>query len=188
MIVVDAQRAFFIDGRVVANATAVIQHIADLIRRARLAGALVVHLQNFGPYDAIDAPGTAGWELVTLVVEGPTESVIRKSSDDGFDGTGLAALLDAGSVRRLAICGVTSEMCVSATARSALARGLDVVVPHDAHSTYDIEAVPGMSEAIPAAHVARAAEWALGDQVEIVARAADVNFTQVPSPTTTIEQ
>ena len=106
-------------------------------------------------------------ELVTLVVQGPTESVIRKSSDDGFHGTGLAALLDAGSVQRPAICGVTSEMCVSATARSALARGLDVVIPHDAHSTYDIEAVPGMSDAIPAAHIARAAEWALGAQVEI---------------------
>lgn len=61
MIVVDAQRAFFIDEGVVANPATVGEGIADLIRRARLARAMVAHLQNDGPAGAIDAPGTAGW-------------------------------------------------------------------------------------------------------------------------------
>jgi hypothetical protein len=41
-----------------------------------------------------------------------------------------------------------SEMCVQATARTALARGYRVVLPHDAHGTYNVPAVPGVSEEI----------------------------------------
>ncbi len=60
---------------------------------------------------------------------GPRETVIRKTEDDGFAGTGLGALLDDAGVEALALCGVLSEMCVSATARTALARDFRVGVP-----------------------------------------------------------
>lgn len=40
------------------------------------------------------------------------------------------------------MAGLLSEMCVSATVRSALARGLQVVLVHDAHATYDLEEIP----------------------------------------------
>lgn len=68
-------------------------------------------------------------------------------------------------------------MCILATARTALDRGYRVVLPHDAHSTYDIPAMPEIGDVVPAAAVSRVAEWALGDEIEIVARAADVRFT-----------
>ena len=41
------------------------------------------------------------------------------------------------------ICGALSEMCVSATARGALARQLKVVIAHDAHGSHD---VPGLDD------------------------------------------
>ncbi|SCK59861.1 Amidases related to nicotinamidase [Streptomyces sp. SceaMP-e96] len=44
------------------------------------------------------------------------------------------------------LCGVLSEMCVSATARTALARDFRVVLPHDARATYDIPTAPGISQ------------------------------------------
>ena len=72
-------------------------------------------------------------------------------------------------MRRVAVCGVLSEMCVSATARGALARGLGVVLPHDGHSTYDLDD-------IPAATVARVAEHALGDEPDLVVSTTDVTF------------
>jgi nicotinamidase-related amidase len=103
--------------------------------------------------------------------------VVRKADDDGFDGTPLGDLLTGAGVRSLAVCGVLSEMCVSATARTALEHGYRVVLPHDGHATYDIPAAPGISERVPAAMSSRAAEWALGDGVEILPRAADVTFT-----------
>jgi streptothricin hydrolase len=71
-------------------------------------------------------------------------------------------------------------MCVSATARSALDRGLAVVLPHDAHSTHGIPVLPGIAPAVPAAMVARVAEWALGDQIELPATGRDVLFIAAP--------
>jgi len=103
--------------------------------------------------------------------------VLRKTVDAPFRETRLAELLTAHAVTRLAVCGVLSEFCVSAAARACLERDLGVVLPHDAHATYDVPAGPG-SPGVPAALASRAAEWALGDEVEIVAAAAEVRFAQ----------
>jgi nicotinamidase-related amidase len=134
---------------------------------------LVVHLQNDGLPGTPDEPGTPSWELHFSPAAG--EPVVRKSEDDGFSGTPLGTLLESHAVKRLAICGLMSEMCVAATARTALARSYGVVLPHDAHATFDVPAGPG-SDPVPAALASRAAEWSLGDEVEIVASWSDVPF------------
>ncbi|MFF7246871.1 isochorismatase family protein [Embleya sp. NPDC008237] len=177
LLVVDVQMAFVTGAGAVPDAERVVERAAMLIARARASGALVVHLQNDGPVGADDETGTPGWELRLPVEAGPREVVIRKTEDDGFDGTPLADLLTRAGVAGVSVCGVMSEMCVGATARAALERGYRVVLPHDAHATYDIPAAPGISAAVPAPMVSRVAEWALGDEVEIVAHAEDVSFT-----------
>jgi len=73
----------------------------------------------------------------------------------------LGGLLEQRRVTSIAICGAMSEMCVSATARTAIARGYRVVLPHDAHGTHDVPAAEWFDEVIPAAIASRAAEWAL---------------------------
>lgn len=176
LVVVDVQRAFFGGERAVPGARAAREAIEGLLRRARERGAFVVHLQNDGPVGADDEAGTAGWELALPVVAGEREVVVRKKRDDGFEGTPLGGVLVAAGVKGIVVCGVMSEMCVSATARTALARGYRVVLPHDAHATYDVPAAEGIGGAVPAATVSRVAEWALGDEAEVVARAADVVF------------
>ncbi|MFJ8585260.1 isochorismatase family protein [Streptomyces sp. NPDC093595] len=176
LLLVDLQRAFVSGAEAVPDAARLLRHSRDLLARARAGGALVVHLQNDGPPGAADEPGTSGWELSLPVEEHGREAVVRKTEDDGFDGTALGALLDGAGVRAVAVCGVMSEMCVAATARTALARGHRVVLPHDAHATYDIPARPGVSDAVPAVMVSRVAEWSLGDEVEIPAHAAEVTF------------
>ncbi|MFJ9418846.1 isochorismatase family protein [Streptomyces sp. NPDC101227] len=180
LIVVDVQTAFVSGGDAVPDADRVLDRSRDLIARARAAGALVVHLQNDGPSGAVDEPHTPGWELHLPVEPGPLEHVVRKTDDDGFEDTPLGTLLADAGVQALALCGVLSEMCVSATARTALATGFRVVLPHDAHATYDIPAAPGISDLVPAAMSARAAEWALGDEIEITAHSADATFTGAP--------
>jgi nicotinamidase-related amidase len=97
------------------------------------------------------------------VVESDLEFVIRKQDDDSFAGTCLVEELARRGVRRVLVCGLLSEMCVSATTRGALARGLEVVIAHDAHGTFDLGE-------IPADTVARVAEHALGDAPSIVPR------------------
>ena len=164
LIVVDMQRGLLAGPSAVPGAAALVRRVEELVRRATEAGALVVQLQNDGAPGLADEPGTPGWELRLPYGEG-----LRKSTDDGFAGTPLAALLAERGVHRVAICGVLSEMCVSATARGALAHGLAVVLPRDGHGTYDLDD-------IPAAVVARVAEHALGDEPERVASTADVVF------------
>ncbi|MGW7055990.1 isochorismatase family protein [Streptomyces sp. NPDC054887] len=182
LLVVDVQSAFVQGAGAVPDAARLVDRTGDLIARARRSGALVVHIQNDGPAGADDEPHTPGWELHHPPQPGPTEVVVRKPEDDGFAGTSLGRVLADAEVRALAVCGVMSEMCVLATARTALALGYRVVIPHDAHATQDIPAAPGISEAVPAAVVSRVAEWALGAGAEITATATDVTFTAVPSP------
>ncbi|MFJ2932394.1 isochorismatase family protein [Streptomyces sp. NPDC087219] len=177
LIVVDVQSAFVTGEGAVPAAARLVDRTTDLLARARRDGALVVHLQNDGPPGAEDEPHTPGWELHHPVEPGPRELVIRKPHDDGFEETRLGGVLTDAGVRAVAVCGVMSEMCVQATARTALARGYRVVVPHDAHATQDVPAAPGISELVPAATVSRVAAYALGSDAEVTVRASDVTFT-----------
>jgi nicotinamidase-related amidase len=179
VLIVDVQKAFVGGDGAVPGSERLLVTLSELLERARQAGAFVVHLQNDGPAGADDEPGRPGWELYFPVVESPREVVIRKLRDDAFDGTALGGLLKQRRVDRLCVAGVMSEMCVLATARTALDRGFDVVMPHDGHATFNIPPAPGASEGVPAAMASRVAEWALGDRVEIVAHAADVSFNPV---------
>ncbi len=177
LIVVDMQSAFVSGDDAIPHVERVLQRTEQLIAKARAADALVVQLQNDGPEGATDEPGTPGWRLHLPVDADRGEVVIRKEYDDGFEETELEELLREEGVTSLAICGVMSEMCVSATARTALDLDFRVVMPHDAHGTYDIPAAEGISDAVPAATVSRVAEWALGDEVEVVPSADEVSLT-----------
>jgi nicotinamidase-related amidase len=89
-----------------------------------------------------------------------SEPVVNKTLDDGFDGTSLEQIFSTAGVKRIAVAGVQSEMCVSATIRGALSRGFEVVLVSDAHATYDVDDIPSTV-------VSRVAEHALGDAVEL---------------------
>jgi nicotinamidase-related amidase len=119
-----------------------------------------VHVQNDGPPGSKYEPGTHRWAIHPNVAPLPSEPVVNKTVDDGFDGTTLEELLRTRGVDRIAVAGVQSEMCVSATIRGALARGLEVVLVSDAHATYDVDEIPNTV-------VSRVAEHALGDEVEL---------------------
>ncbi|GAB3930583.1 hypothetical protein GCM10011575_47650 [Microlunatus endophyticus] len=178
-MIVDIQTAFVTGDEAAPASEQLLVNLNDLLDRARQSGALVVHLQNDGPSSAVDEPGTAGWELYFQAAESPREVVIRKLKDDGFDGTRLDEVLRQHGVDRVCVVGVMSEMCVLATARAALERKFGVVMPHDGHATFDIGPAPGAMEGVPAALASRVAEWALGDEVEIIAYTTDVQFDPV---------
>jgi nicotinamidase-related amidase len=175
LFVVDVQNAF-VEGPDAVPGHATLRSMVELLlEKARSAWAPVIFLQNDGPAGAPDEPFQSGWKLYFSPQSG--EVVIRKTGDDGFEGTDLDSILAALGVRELVISGVLSEMCVAATARAALQRDYGVLLPHDAHATYDVPAGPG-SQGVPAAMAARAAEWSLGDEVRICASARDVRFKE----------
>ena len=180
LVVVDVQRALVTGEHAIADADAYLDRWAAALSSARTAGVPVIHLQDDGAWPGSRIPrGSAGWELVMRIDEG--ERVIGKVRDDGFDGTDLEAILGDAGVARPCLVGIQSEMCVAATARGAMARGLTVLLPRDGHTTY---AVPedGSAPAVPAAHVSRVAEWSLGDGVVAPDGLADVRFVRPPDP------
>ncbi len=175
LLVVDVQNAF-VEGPSAVPGHATLRAMVELLLdKARSAWAPVIFLQNDGPPGALDEPFQPGWKLHFPPLSG--EVVIRKTEDDGFDGTDLDAILTAFGAKHLVICGVLSDMCIAATARAALERGYGVLLPHDAHATYDVPAGSG-SQGVPAAMAARAAEWSLGDEIRICASAREVRFKQ----------
>ncbi|MDH0647142.1 isochorismatase family protein [Pseudomonas sp. GD03858] len=180
LLLVDVQCAFMEGAEAVPGHLALQVSIARLLARARQAGVPVIFLQNDGAPGSPDAPHSAGWPLYFPAA--PGEHVLFKTEDDGFVETGLQALLQVLGVRRLALCGLLSEMCLAATARAALQRGFEVLLPHDAHATYDVPPGPGGSPGVPAALAARAAEWSLGDDVRILPGVEAVVFSSA-SPT-----
>ncbi|MDQ3485966.1 MAG: isochorismatase family protein [Actinomycetota bacterium] len=164
LLVVDVQQGFLAG---LVGAEEMISALRQLLDAARGAGALVVHLQDVGDSDSRIPPDSPGRALVLDPREG--EVGVEKEADDGFIGTDLERVLREADVTGLVIGGLQSEMCVSATVRGAMARGFTVVLPHDAHATYDIEGVG-------AEQVRLVAEHALGDQVVLVATSAEVRF------------
>lgn len=174
LVIVDVQNAFITGAEAVPDSVQLQGAVKRLLENARAAKVPVVFLQNDGPAGAVDAPNTDGWQL--FFPPESREAVIRKSRDNGFDGTGLENMLRAHGVRSMAICGMLSEMCLAATARAALEKGFAVILSHDGHATYDVPAGPGNSEAVPARLAARAAEWSLGDDIILLGAAGDIRF------------
>lgn len=174
LVVVDLQRGLVEGPGAIPRAQDVCEAIATLLAAARSSGAPVVHLQNDGALGACDEPGSAGWTL--CLPPQPGEPVLRKTQDDPFVETDLAQVMRDASVERAVVCGVLAEMCVAATARGLLQRGVQVVMPRDARGTYDIPRQGPTAPRVPHELVARTAEWSLGDEVVLVDRASHVVF------------
>ncbi|MDA2804066.1 isochorismatase family protein [Nocardiopsis suaedae] len=138
LVLIDAQRNMLHGPDAVPAAPRVGPALADLLARARAAGAAVVHVQNDGGPGEPDEPHTPGWELVHPPL--PGEAVVRKTAPDAFAGTALADELARAHVRTAVLAGMQSQYCVAATARGALGQGLDTVLASGAHATYDEDA------------------------------------------------
>ncbi|MGO4450086.1 isochorismatase family protein [Phyllobacterium sp. TAF24] len=177
LVVVDVQTAFIAGSAAIPDHIQLQGAIETLLASARAAGVPIIFVQNDGSPGAPDEPDTDGWQLFFPAKAG--EHVVRKSLDDGFDGTKLEHLLTTYGVESLAICGMQSEMCVAATARTAMQKGFSVILAHDAHATYDVPEGPGGSEPVPARMAARAAEWSLGDEISLLGTATDISFQAV---------
>ena len=159
LVIVDAQQGLLSGETAVPHAQQIVERLSNLLNAARIAGALIIHLQNDGAAGTPDEPGTWGWHIHPSLLPNSGELLIRKTKDDGFIDTELESVLSGKGVQRVAFAGLLSEMCVSATVRGALARNLNVVLVQDAHATYDLDDIPSTI-------VSRVAEHALGDDVE----------------------
>jgi nicotinamidase-related amidase len=136
LVVVDVQVGMFFGPWALPDAANLLHRIGDRILAARQAGELVVHIQNDGPEDELDAPGEPMWELVFSPRE--SELVVRKTQQNVFESAlDLEDRLRALGVSELEFIGVQSELCLWASAKGASERGFEVVATRELHGTFD---------------------------------------------------
>jgi nicotinamidase-related amidase len=85
------------------------------------------------------AVGDASWEVDDSVAPQPGELVINKMSSGPLNSTRLDQTLHNLGVTSLIVTGLTSEVCVTQTARETADRGFRVVVAEDACTCFSEE-------------------------------------------------
>ncbi|HKJ62712.1 MAG TPA: isochorismatase family cysteine hydrolase [Hyphomicrobiales bacterium] len=84
-----------------------------------------------GPLGRVLVRGEAGWEIVPELAPRPGEIIVDKPGYSAFHATDLERILTAKGVRRLIFTGVTTDICVHSTLRSAVDRGYECVLVED---------------------------------------------------------
>ncbi len=148
VVVVDMQNGFcHPDGSLYApGSEAVIEPIAELVERAREAGATIVYTRDVHPpeqfedthyYDEFERWGEhvleGSWEA-EIVEELPAEEadlIVEKHTYDAFHETELEGWLNARGIRDLVLCGTLANVCVLHTAGSAGLRDFRPLLVHD---------------------------------------------------------
>ncbi|WP_339105026.1 isochorismatase family cysteine hydrolase [Haloterrigena salinisoli] len=148
VVVVDMQNGFcHPDGSLYApGSETVIEPIADLVERAREAGARVIYTRDVHPpeqfedahyYDEFERWGEhvleGSWEA-EIVDELPVEAadnVVEKHTYDAFYNTELEGWLNARGIDDLVICGTLANVCVLHTGGSAGLRDFRPVMVED---------------------------------------------------------
>lgn len=97
--------------------------------RARRAG---VEIGGTGPLGRVLIRGEEGWQIVSELVPRQGEITIDKSGYCAFYGTDLDRILTVKGIRRLIFTGVTTDVCVHSTLRSAVDRGYECLLVEDA--------------------------------------------------------
>jgi len=104
------------------------------IARSRAAGG---EYGTSGPLGKLMIRGEFGHDFLDELQPAPGELVLDKNTYGAFARSNLEADLKSRGVRRLAIAGVTADVCVHTTLREATDRGFDCYYVRDAISTFD---------------------------------------------------
>ena len=144
--------------RPVMQYTNMLAHTEDLVRQARTAGALIVHLpisftENYRelsarPYGILKGvvdsnafrQGSWGAEIVDVLRPQPDDIVIEgKRGLDGFVSTNLDFVLRQRGITQVALAGFLTNCCVESTMRTAYEYGYQVYTLIDCTATVSEE-------------------------------------------------
>lgn len=114
------------------------QHIAELLAAWRAAGHPVIHVQHMSvnPESPL-RPGLPGNEFKPQAMPVDGEPVFQKSVNSAFIGTGLEQYLRSNGIGELVMAGISTDHCVSSSARTAANLGFRVTVVQDATHSFE---------------------------------------------------
>jgi len=133
LLVVDMQVGL-LNGDPKHDLAGVIERINRLARSVRDRGGRVIFIQHCGAKGDDFEPGTPGWALLGELHRDPADLIARKSLNDPFAGTDLAAHLADLKPDRVLVTGWATDLCVDAAVRSAVSNHHNVVVVTDGHT------------------------------------------------------
>jgi len=134
------------------RAAAATARARQALDRFRKLGRPVFHVQHLSarPNATFFVPGTEGAEIHSLVTPIDGEAVVQKTFPNSFRATDLQARLEKGGIKKLAVAGMMTHMCVDASVRQAFDLGFGCTVLSDACAT---RAQTHEGQEIPAAQV-----------------------------------
>lgn len=165
LIVVDVQRAFDDPAWGKRNNPDAEANVARLLRGWREAGQPVIHVRHHSRSETGTFRG-AGIDPKPEAVETAGEPVIEKDVNSAFIGTDLEQRLRADHIGEVVICGLTTDHCVSTTARMAGNLGFGTVVVSDATATFERRGPDGRS-------------WSAADMHDTALASLDEEFAAV---------
>lgn len=104
--------------------------------RSRNAGALI---GSVGPLGRLLIRSEYGHDIIDELKPLAGEPIVDKPGYGAFHQTDLVQILESHDIKRLYICGVTTEVCVSSTLREAIDRGYDCVLVADACGSANVD-------------------------------------------------
>ena len=161
------------------NNPAAERNMATLLDAWRTSGRPVVHVQHMSRrVDSPLRPGLPGNAIKPEVAPLDGEPLFRKEVNSAFIGTGLEEHLHARGITSVVIVGLTTDHCVSSTARMAANLGFEAVVVSDATATFERTGPDG--ERLSAEEMHRAALASLHGEFATVRQTSDVLAALAP--------
>jgi nicotinamidase-related amidase len=155
LIVIDVQQAFLDPSWGERNNPEAESNVARLLAAWRDSGRPIRHIvhDSVEPNSLLrpDSPGNA---IQVLAAPKPSEAVYRKHVNSAFIGTNLERDLRQDGIDTLVIVGLTTNHCVSTTARMAGNFGFRTFVVSDATASFARPALDGTRRPAEAVHSA----------------------------------
>ena len=138
LIIIDAQAGLDEPRLGKRNNPAAESNMARLLAKWRRSGRPVFHIQHMSTEpDSPLRPGLPGNAIKSIVAPIDPEPVIQKQVNSAFIGTDLERRLRSAGIDSLVLAGLTTDHCVSSTARMADNLGFDTVVVADATAAHE---------------------------------------------------
>lgn len=138
LVLIDVQKGFDDPSWGPRNNLNAEENIGTLLTLWRSQRRPIVHIQHISPSSRSTLhPSHPGVEFKDIALPHDNEKVIQKSTNSAFIDSNLKSYLDNKGYDALVIVGLTTNHCVSTTARMAGNYGFDTYIVADATATFD---------------------------------------------------